>query len=60
MGLDAVNTKFYSFILYFMLFKERLLEKHCHYFYNYSIYCERQQLFLQHTAHDRSYTLISK
>ena len=29
MGLDTVNTKFYSFILYFMLFKEKLLEKHC-------------------------------
>ena len=28
MGLDAVNTKFYSFILYFILFKERLLKKH--------------------------------
>ena len=27
-GLDTVNTKFYSFILYFILFKERLLEKH--------------------------------
>ena len=25
MGLDSVNTKFYSFILYFILFKERLL-----------------------------------
>ena len=29
MGLDAVNTKSYYFILYFILFKERLLEKHC-------------------------------
>ena len=28
MGLDSVNTKFYSFISYFILFKERLLEKH--------------------------------
>ena len=29
MGLDTVNTKFYFFILYFILFKERLLGKHC-------------------------------
>ena len=29
MGLDAVNTKFCSFVLYFILFKEGLLEKHC-------------------------------
>ena len=28
MGLDAVNTKFYSFILYLIIFKDRLLEKH--------------------------------
>ena len=29
MGLDAANTKFYYFALYFILFKERLLEKRC-------------------------------
>ena len=29
MVLDTVNTKSYSFILCFMLFKERLLKKHC-------------------------------
>ena len=29
MGLDTANTKSYSFILYFILFKDRLLEKHC-------------------------------
>ena len=28
MGLDAVNTKFYYFILYFIFFKEILLEKY--------------------------------
>ena len=28
MGLDAVNTKFYLFILYLIIFKDRLLEKH--------------------------------
>ena len=28
MSLGPVNTKFYSFILYFILFKERSLEKH--------------------------------
>ena len=28
MHLDAANNKFYSFILYFILFKKRLLEKH--------------------------------
>ena len=28
MDLGTVNTKFYYFILYFILFKERLLEKH--------------------------------
>ena len=31
MGLDAVNTKFHSFILYFILFKERFLLKKDYY-----------------------------
>ena len=30
MHLDAAKNKFYSFILYFILFKKRLLEKHCY------------------------------
>ena len=29
MGLDAINTKFYCFISYYVLFKERLLEINC-------------------------------
>ena len=29
LGLDAVNTTFYYFILCFIIFKERLWEKHC-------------------------------
>ena len=27
-GFEVVKTKFYSFVLYFILFKEGLLEKH--------------------------------
>ena len=36
MSLDAVNTKFYSFIFYFILFTNRWLQKtslHCSFYY---------------------------
>ena len=57
MGLDAVNTKFYSFIILFStlyFFKERLLEKH-----HCIVVFVRLKMFRQEDNKEHNVTIIN-
>ena len=41
----------------FFLFRVHELNSFYHYFYNYSVYCKRYQLFVQHIAYNRFYMI---